>query len=279
MNSGNYYLSMWGRLPWNPERLRHAVVDPGLERVVCAAAFVESHSYQEVRKARVVGLDRHSEVRPFLEVWLAEESEHGRALRFLAESHGLRPEEILHTGKGRRRSVASLGLAGARLSRLAPTVALGVGAAAEYLTRVLYLSVRERSSDETVRDLFSALAAQEGRHLGFFINAAKAAHPEVSTAHLRAARKALLLTWRPVGVDRLGLETWLSVFDPLFADERFREQVLGMDRALDVIPVMRGLRLMHRFQARYLSGTSRSRNTGEAEAVSALTAVGSRSVA
>ena len=276
MNSGNYYMSMWGRLPWSPERLRRAVLDPGLEPVVCAAAFVESRSYEEARKTRIIGLDRRPEVRPFLEVWLAEESEHGRALSFLAESKGLRPEDILHTGRGGRRPIGSLGLALSRLSRLAPTVALGVGAAAEYLTRTLYLSVRERSSDETVRDLFSALAAQEGRHLGFFINAARAAHPDVSTAHMHAARKALLLTWRPVGVDRLGLETWLSVFEPLFAEDRFRRQLLEMDRALDVIPVMRGLRLMHRFQARHFNALGRAT---EAEAVSAVTTSGTRSVA
>jgi hypothetical protein len=271
MNSGNYYLSMWGRLPWDPERLRGAVLDPGLEKVVCAAAFVESLSHEEARKARMIGLYRRDDVRPFLEVWLAEESEHGRALRFLAESHGLRPEQILRTGMGGRRRVSSLGLTVSRLSRLAPAAALGVAAAAEYLTRTLYLSVRERSSDETVRDLFRALAVQEGRHLGFFLNAARAASPKVSSAHQHGARKALLLSWRPVGVDRLGLETWLSVFDPLFAEERFRDQLLGMDRALDVIPVMRGLRLMHRFQARHLSPARRTTESGEPESVLAVT--------
>jgi rubrerythrin len=255
MNSTAYYLSAWQRLPWDPDTLRTAAIEPPLEEMIEAAAFVESHSFEEGRKARLLGLTRHRETRQFLEVWLAEESEHGRALGHLARSHGLNPERFDGDGPGRaHRLAANSGLFLSRGSPLAASAALGIGAAAEYMTRAMYRVLGDRSRDPAIRELFNHLASQEGRHLGFFLGAAKATHAPVSSAQLKATQTILRRIWQPVGVDRLGIDRWLAVFGPLFrglAFADFADQMSRMDGVLDRIPVMHGLGLMSRFRSRY----------------------------
>jgi hypothetical protein len=220
--------------------------------MVAAAAYVESHSFEEGRKARTLGLTKNPSVRQFFETWLAEESEHGRALAFLARSHDLDLEHFRRQSPGpAHRAVATAGLVLLRRSRLAKSVALGVGAAAEYMTRAMYQVFAARSADPALRRLFSDLASQEGRHLGFFLGAAKASHPDANPLQLKLTGLLLRHIWRPVGVDRLGLDSWLSVFGPLFSDPAFADQMSRMDLVLERVPVMRGLQLMSRFQARH----------------------------
>ena len=252
MNSTTYYLSAWQRLDWHPSELEGAAVEPELRDMITAAAFVEGHSFEEGRKARLLGLTRDPQTRQFLEIWLAEESEHGRALGFLARSNGLDPDCFALEGPGpARRMIATAGLLASRGSPLAASAAFGIGAAAEYMTRAMYRVLAERSGESAIRKLFGDLAVQEGRHLGFFLGAAKATHADVAEIHLRATRTILRRIWHPVGVDRLGLDRWLSVFGPLFSDPMFADHMSRMDGTLDRIPVMQGLKLMSRFQARW----------------------------
>lgn len=252
LESASYYLSAWQRLPWDRDELGSAVIDPSIGEMVAAAAYVESHSFEEGRKARALGLTKNPPVRQFFETWLAEESEHGRALAFLARSQGLEPDCFQRRRPGHvHRALATVGLFLLRRSRLAASVALGVGAAAEYMTRAMYLVFAARSEDPAVRRLFTDLASQEGRHLGFFLGAAKASHPDANPLQLKLTGLLLRRIWLPVGVDRLGLTSWLSAFGPLFSDPAFAYQMSRMDLVLDRIPVMRGLQLMSRFQARH----------------------------
>jgi rubrerythrin len=221
--------------------------------MVTAAAFVEGHSFEEGRKARLLGLTRDPQTRQFLEIWLAEESEHSRALGFLARSHGMDPERFAPGGRPpAHRLMATAGLLIGRTSPLAASAAFGVGAAAEYMTRAMYRVLAERSKDRVVGTLFGDLAAQEGRHLGFFLGAAKANHADVAEIHLRATRSILRRIWHPVGVDRLGLDRWLSVFGPLFSEPTLADHMARMDETLDRIPLMRGLKLMRSFQAKWI---------------------------
>lgn len=252
MESTSYYLSAWQRLPWDRDELCSAVIDPSIGEMVAAAAYVESHSFEEGRKAQALGLTKKPPVRQFFETWLAEESEHGRALAFLARSHGLDPDRFQRRRPGRaHRAAATVAFFVLRRSRLADSAALGVGAAAEYMTRAMYQVFAARSEDPAVRRLFSDLASQEGRHLGFFLGAAKASHPDANPLQLKLTGLLLRHIWRPVGVDRLGLDSWLSVFGPLFSDPAFADQMSRMDLVLERVPVMRGLQLMSRFQARH----------------------------
>lgn len=264
MNATAYYLSSWQRLDWDPDRLAGAVIEPELEEMVAAAAFVESHSFEEGRKARLLGLTRNEDVRQFMEVWLAEESEHGRALGYLARARGAYPSPFSGGGRGPvHRAAAASGLFLSRGSPLAASAALGVGAAAEYMTRAMYRVIADRSMDTAVKDLFRDLASQEGRHLGFFLSAAKASHRDVGSGQLRVTRSALRRIWKPVGVDRLGIRRWLVVFGPLFHDPVFADQMSRMDEVLDRIPVFRGLRLMSGFRAAHGLGVVRASTQGD----------------
>ena len=114
------------------------------------------------------------------------------------------------------------------------------------MTRTLYRQMARQVKHDGLKRFLFRVAAQEGRHLTFFKDAAASRRPP-GGAERALLRKGLARGWRPVGMDRLGAEVWFEVFWPLIDNEESQEELRRMDSILDTIPLFAGLHLMDRF--------------------------------
>ena len=217
-------------------------------RSFAPSRFIESNVQEEARKARRAGLFRSADLAEFYPLWYAEESEHGRALTFLADSAGVPPAEVRKRGTKDhlRRAFSPLGMTLCRVLPGSQRGLMAAAAAAEYVTREFYLELARQATAPAVQALFHELARQEGRHLKFFLSAAKQSQlPD--RISLAVVRWLLRGYWRPVGLDRLGQERWLDLFRDFLEKEDFRVRLRRMDSVLDALPGIQGLGLMSRF--------------------------------
>jgi hypothetical protein len=150
----------------------------------------------------------------------------------------------------RRRWLARL-LAGP-LRRLSQTefVYCALGAAGEYVALASYTEIQKLIDDPTAVALLRQIIRQEGRHLAFFMEAARVRAQNLPTFSGRTARQAFKILWAPVGVPSLGMKAWRDIFAPLLNREGFRGRLMMMDRVIDQIPPLHGLDLMTNFLER-----------------------------
>lgn len=122
-----------------------------------------------------------------------------------------------------------------------------LGAAAEYVATVLYSELATRAGPGAVASLLRAIARQEARHFAFFLAAARARGQELSAFSGWTAQRALNAIWEPIGVPTLGRPAWCEMFGSWLEDDHFRGRLLMMDRVVDTIPHLQGIRLMAGF--------------------------------
>lgn len=237
-----------GPIPWDRGALAGCRLDPEVAHILHVAAVLEEDTAISARQGRALGLDRAADIGAFLDPWEREEDEHGRALRFLLSRQPYDPPPPRPSSIPRRRR----GLALVPVTALGRTPMTGVvygalGAAAEYVAIVIYTELVKRVDEPAVVSLLRSIARQEGRHFAFFLAAAGNRAESLSATQGRLARRALTSIWTPVGVASLGEEGWRDTLAPLLADVDVRARVEKMDRVLDSIPHLGGLRLMEAF--------------------------------
>jgi rubrerythrin len=223
---------------------------------------------KELTKARRAGLLREDDLREFFHLWIVEEEEHARVLDFIARENRWTPlENRYHRSlcQRLRRQISPIGLYGARLIPGAVIAILGVGAAAEFVTRTLYRSLAKGVEHQELKRCLFRMAAQEANHMAFFLSAATA-RPSPNAGQTRLLRTVLIHSWQPVGMDRLGRAAWDSTFARLLEESSFRDELAGMDQMLDRIPIFDGLGLMRRFleSVDTFSGAASRENTAPA---------------
>lgn len=238
------------KVRWSPDELAGAVVPDAYVPAFVAAALVEGETRREVVKARRAGLMRQADLRCFFELWIVEEDEHARALSFLVRSHGIDElEQVTPELSLRERLRSGVSPFGLYLSRLMPAwvvAFLGAGVAAEFVTRTLYRRLAIGVAHDGLKRFLFRVAAQESRHMSFFLAAAQA-RPSPGAPQRALIREMLVRGWNPVGMDRLGADAWLSTFRPVLEDDRALAELRGMDHTLDAIPLFSGLQLMDSF--------------------------------
>lgn len=252
MTGGPVYLDRFraraGLITWDREVLAGTRLPPDLARILHAAALLEGDTALTVRQCIALGFDRLADLAPFLPQWEAEEAEHGRALRALL-AH--RTAEAGSGQPGRRRPVDHLvARVPARFigrSPHAPFVFCALGAAAEYLATALYAELATRAASPVVTELLRSIARQEARHLAFFLAAARVRGRRMSSLDGRLARGVLRALWSPIGMPTLGEEAWLELFVEWLDDDHLRDRFEMMDRVVDSIPQLAGMRLMGTF--------------------------------
>jgi rubrerythrin len=243
------FASHAGRIEWAPSDFEGAVVSPHVLQAIVAASQLERETEIELAKARRAGLLTEWDLATFFPMWIAEEAEHSRALRCIAEQQGAREYSVEVRRNLQERFRHQFATAGAFLSRLFPSndvLFLGVGAGAEHMTRTLYRRMAQQVEHDGLKRFLFHVAAQEGRHLSFFMDAAVSRSPS-SELERTILRRALTRAWKPVGMDRIGSEKWIDIFWPLIDDAQTQEELRRMDQILDSIPLFTGLRLMDRF--------------------------------
>lgn len=243
------YKTRSAKVDWSPAALADADIPIELRPAILAAAVVEGETRQEIIKAQQAGLMRHEDLRRFFELWIVQEEEHARVLRFVADQNSWWPLEgqrELSLRQRVRRRASPVGLYGSRLLADATIAFLGVAAAAEYLTHTLYRAVAREVPHRDLRRCLYRISAQESTHLEFFLAAATA---RSSSGPIQAAcvRQALRMTWRPVGMDRLGKAAWNRTFEALIAETSVGADLARMDEVLDSVAIFEGLGLMDRF--------------------------------
>jgi rubrerythrin len=246
------YLKKWGPLKWQGMLAEaRPLPNPELAQTLLYAGAVEADATVIYAKLRAANVARRKPIEDFSIAWLAEEVEHGRALAQLALLLGA---DSLPPTRGDRRSIrAALAWPALALTRpFAPYLEatyMSLGTAAEFFALTTYRECARRVDDQNARRMLLAIAAQEGRHLRFYRNAATILLRRAPAAAVTAS--LLRLLWRPPGVDPLGIDRWLETFKPLFASSECLEQMLQLDRVMQGLPGMQNLVIMRSFLTRY----------------------------
>jgi uncharacterized protein YjeT (DUF2065 family) len=249
-----------GLLPgWGPVVWRGAVAsiapapDPPLARMLAALADIEDISFYMQVFIRRSGVARLAAVREFNAIWLAEESEHARALAALAAKYGA-PNERRRQSHGRlyRALRALIVLPRIWLARLFPHVMLAtyltIGGLQEYVALTAYTALADRVAEPASAEVLRQIARQEARHMRFYRRGAEAVLAE-SAITRRVVRYLVESDWKPPGVSLLGAAAWADVFRPLLADRALVDRLLRMDRLVAALPGLSGLNVMERFLA------------------------------
>ena len=243
------FISHAGRIDWSPADFEGAVIPPRLLPAMAAASQLEWETRVELLKVRQAGLLKDYDLATFFPLWISEEAEHSRALRFIANGQGARLGEAKgHRGfaEALRNRMASVGAFSSRILPSNDVLFLGIGAGAEHMTRTMYRQMARQVEHDGVKRFLFRVAAQEGRHLTFFKEAAVARKPP-SRTEKSLLRSSLSFGWRPVGIDRLGVQAWFEVFWPLMEDDDTQRELRRMDDILNDIPLFSGLGLMDQF--------------------------------
>lgn len=242
------FLRRSGVITWHREDLSSCELYQQVSRILHAFAVLEEDTAISARQARSLGLDRSSDIAAFLPVWEQEEAEHGRALRFvLAQQQYNFPEPRPKAISLRRRFVALLPATVFRRLPQTELVYCALGAAAEYVTIAAYTEVAKLVEPPAVVALLRSINRQEGRHMAFFLSAARARADATSKFNGALARRVLTSLWEPPGVASLGLSVWRTMFAPLLDNDEFLARAEEMDRVVDTIPHLEGLKLMGTF--------------------------------
>lgn len=252
MSGGPVYLDRFqaraGLITWDMEGLAGIHLAPDFAQILHAAALLEEDTALTVRQCNSFGFDRLADLAPFLPQWEAEEAEHARALRALVAHQ----TSVAGGGQsGRTRSVdqlvASVPARFLGRSAHAPFIFCALGAAAEYVATALYAELAERANPPVLTQLLRSIARQEARHLAFFLAAARVRGRQMSSLGGRFSRGVLRAIWAPIGVPTLGQEAWLEMFAEWLDDDHLRNRLEMMDRVVDSIPQLAGMRLMGTF--------------------------------
>jgi rubrerythrin len=242
------FLREAGPVPWNEAACARARVDPQVSRILHVVAQLEADTAITTQHAHTLGIDRGADIAAFLRQWAAEEAEHSRAISLLLQHQTYDPPVPAPPAIERhRRLVARIPRQALGRMRTTGLVYCTLGAAAEYVTVVIYRELVTMIADPAVAALLRAITSQERRHCAFFLTAARERARALSPVEARLTRWVLAEMWAPPGVPSLGLDTWRDAFAPFVEDAALRTRVEEMDRVVDTIPHLAGLHLMQQF--------------------------------
>ncbi len=224
-------------------------LDPDTLRVIEYMHDVELHTICYLRDLLVTPAHNDPDVTTFLSCWAYEELWHGEALGDVLAAHG-RPSGAQRVAplRGRlgvrdriRPYVSALGssLVGERLVALHMTW----GAVNEWTTQAAYARLSQRAGHPVLAELTRRIARQEGRHIDFYAAEARRRLGE-SEAARRIVRWALRRLWRPVGSGIMPRSETDFVIEHLYAGPDAAPFVERIDRRIDSLPGMSGLKLI-----------------------------------
>jgi len=246
----------WSAVPATP-------LDPGVVACLVYMRDVEGFTDRDL-----AGLTAHRTtladptVRRFLAIWRAEEAGHTAALTRFLDAYGERPgAEVPPRQHPPAAGVAPLERVVARVGGPVGDVVAAAhmawGAANELLTLHGYRLLARRCRHPVLQPLLTRIAAQEARHVAFYLLQA-----EWRLASSRPARfvlpRVLRGAWTPVGIGD-GYKSpaeFGAVLRFLGADDRGREALARMDRRFAALPGFDGLRIYADAAARYADAST-----------------------
>jgi hypothetical protein len=209
---------------------------------------VEYHTVCYLRDLLVTPAHRDPTVTTFLTLWNVEEMYHGDALGAVLTAHG--------EPAGRNRVTTTRQRLGP-LDRLAPVahslgsllvgsawtaVHMTWGAVNEWTAQAAYARLGQQADHPTLSALLARIMRQEGRHADFYARQAERRLKDDALAR-RLTRTALRRWWAPVGSTLLPRSEVAFLAGHLFTGPEGRAMTERIDRRLDGLPGLAGLRL------------------------------------
>jgi hypothetical protein len=225
-------------------------LDAGALRCLRYMHDVEHHTVCYLRDLLVTRAHRDPEVTDFLCCWVYEEHWHGDALAKVLEAHGelSGSARVLSLRRRLPRSDAFRPLLfglGSAVAEHMVTVQMAWGAVNEWTTQAGYGRLASRSGHPVLSELLRRIMRQEGRHIDFYSGQARRRLAD-SPAARRLTRLALRRWWTPVGAGVMPAEEVDFLSSHLFGGTDGLATTRRVDRAVDRLPGLEGLRLLER---------------------------------
>jgi hypothetical protein len=192
-------------------------------------------------------------------MWNFEEHWHGEALAGVLAAHGEAAGTARIAPLRRRRRLAewqsplTQAAASAVTGRAFVAVHMTWGAVNEWTTQAGYARLIARTQHPVLTDMLRRIMRQEARHIDFYAGQARARLAASSRARW-LARNALRRFWGPVGSGVMPDDEVRFICRYLFGDDEGRQAALRIDRRIDRLPGLDGLRLLHHAGRRLVGG-------------------------
>ena len=220
---------------------------------------IELHTVCYLRDLLVTSAHRDPEITTFLTFWSFEEYWHGEAIATVLRAHGepAGASRVRELRRARRVAEATKpfihGLASMIVGPSMTAVHMTWGAINEWTTQAGYARLAQRCDHPVLAEMLRRIMRQEGRHIDFY--AAQASTRLGGSRRARwLTRQALTRFWAPVGSDVMPEPEVRHLISFLFGGDDGAAMVDRIDRRIDTLPGLAGLRLV---------GTARRSLTGE----------------
>lgn len=226
-------------------------LSPGALRCLQYMHDIEYHTVCYMRDLLVTKVHRDHEIASFLTFWCFEEYWHGEAIgQVLAAhaqaAHGERVTPLRARLKRRESLKPFLHALGSIIAgREWMAVHMAWGAINEWTTQAGYARLAATEDHPVLTDLLRRIMRQEGRHIDFYATHARAAL-ESSTRAQRVVRLALRKAWTPVGAGVMPDEELDHLTRFLFDGDVGLAAAQRIDRQVDRLPGLEGLKLLER---------------------------------
>ncbi len=226
---------------------RSQPLDPPSLRCLRYMHDVEGHTICYLRDLLVTRAHRDPEITAFLACWSYEEHWHGDAIAQVLDAHGEASGTTRLTSMRQRLAVrdslrpATFSAISATTKHL-PAVLMAWGALNEWTTQSGYERLIEKARHPVLSELLRRIMRQEGRHIDFYASQARARLGASQPAR-RLTRQILRFWWAPVGSGVMPKAEVSFLAAYLFGDDRGRRAALRVDRQIDRLPGLDGLRL------------------------------------
>ena len=215
---------------------------------------IELHTICYLRDLLVTSAHRDPEITTFLTFWSFEEYWHGDAIATVLRAHG-EPAGATRIRELRRtRRVAEAtkpfahGLASLVIGPSMTAVHMTWGAINEWTTQAGYARLAQRCDHPVLNELLRRIMKQEGRHIDFY-----SAQASKRLADNRCAqwltRQALTRFWAPVGSDVMPEPEVRHLISYLFGGVDGAAMATRIDRRIDTLPGLSGLKLIAKARA------------------------------
>jgi hypothetical protein len=215
---------------------------------------IELHTVCYLRDLLVTSAHRDPEITTFLTFWSFEEFWHGEAIATVLRAHGEPAGATRVRELRRRRRVTEAakpfihGFASLAVGTSMTAVHMTWGAINEWTTQAGYARLAQRCNHPVLAEMLRRIMRQEGRHIDFY--AAQAARRLDGNRRAQwLTRKALTRFWAPVGSDVMPEPEVRHLISYLFAGEDGAAMADRIDRRIDSLPGLGGLRLVAKARA------------------------------
>ena len=217
---------------------------------------VEHHTVCYLRDLLMTSAHRDPAITSFLTFWNFEEFWHGEAIGAVLAAHdepfGADRIRTMRDGLPWKDRIAPLwsGLGSALAGASFIAAHMTWGAINEWCTQAGYARLSAKADHPVLHELLRRIMKQEGRHIDFY---ASEAHQrlEHDTRAQRITRFALKRLWKPVGATVMPRDEVVHLISYLFGDDEGLRIARRIDRRIDALPGLAGLRLGLRTREEY----------------------------